>query len=465
MLLLAGCFVALAAVPCWESEGERWAPGWIAAGSTAFRPLGAGCLVVDCFGGVVTSTGGAPVWEAMLIAEDSQGNTTHAVTYLMNSSTPYYAKVFNAEATTKWTLAIQNLNHVRQISINVTITVMLSPTPIPVPPPEPVSYDEPTAKVALVYSSAAYAIPENVKQWDLNQSCRDVTQGFSLVNIFDGLNNSLYTPFGYVGLDYDRAWIVVAFKGTNGTKDTVADLIQIFSGATYYQTKCDINEHISGNTHAGFCPSYKVMQSLGLLSTVLQLMTSNPRFSVLVTGHSLGGALGTLFHADLISTLKATNPAWVQRVVSYSFGQPRVGGAGLAFNLPQMFRVVHADDCVPHLCPCCASGIQCLQAETCPYHVAQEVWYPRVVMAPENYTMCDPNDGEDPRCSNSQTVTLSVQNHLYYFGMKVGDYCYNPSAYKEYAAREQYTHDWLQSLTPSQKERRIHALRGGVNDM
>eukprot|EP01059_Diplonema_ambulator_P021459 TRINITY_DN3564_c0_g3_i1.p1 TRINITY_DN3564_c0_g3~~TRINITY_DN3564_c0_g3_i1.p1 ORF type:complete len:469 (+),score=97.56 TRINITY_DN3564_c0_g3_i1:43-1449(+) len=452
MLLLLSYYTL---AQCWDTGGIRWSPDPISAGYEASQSIGVGSLEVDCLGGVVTSAGGSPKWMAALVGVGKE-NVSYSITYLVNSSNPYHARVFNADPSTSWSLVFHNYNNVRQMIVNITYTIKVSKTPFPLPPPSPpLEYDDPTARVAVIYSAAAYAIPENIQQWALNASCMSVTRGFALQKIYDGQNESIFTPFGYVGLDYEREWIVVAFKGTNGTKDTVADLMQIFSGATLYQSNCVINQHISGNTHSGFCSYYQTLQNLGILNDVLQLMQQFQGFAVMTTGHSLGGAIATLFHVDLTTTLQATNPSWVYRVIAYSFGQPRVADAGLAFNLPQMFRVIHYDDEIPHLCPCCADGIYCQNAETCPYHVSREIWYQQEMIPNSNFTMCNTADGEDPLCSNSLSMPVSLNNHLYYFGIVVGSYCYNPTAYEAYLRKERETAAWLQSLSSEERKKRI----------
>ncbi|KAJ9456247.1 Lipase [Diplonema papillatum] len=459
-LLHALAFVVSEA--CWDTLPRKWTVDAIYAGYSATRYIGAGSLQINCLGGVINSAGGTPEWRVALVKVENGVLTQMEATSMINSANPYPAKIFNAPSSTTWNLTVFNLNNFRQIYVNLSMDIIESTDPLPVPAPQPVvDYDDETARVAVIYAAAAYAIPEDVLSWNVNESCRAVTKGFELDTLVDGLNYSIYTPFGYIGLDHDRQWIVVALKGTNSTSDTVTDLIQIFSGAFYYQQPCAINEHISGNTHAGFCASYAILQQHNITTRTLELMEKYPEYGVLATGHSLGGALATFFHTDLITVLQASiNPHWVNRVVGYTFGQPRIGDARLAPNLPKtLFRVVHADDCIPHLCPCCANGILCLQAATCPYHISQEIWYPKTFMNSSEFYTCSETDAEDPTCSNSQGITLGVQNHLYYMGVQVGSYCYNPKAFAAYREEEMRTLRWKQSMSEDERQRRIVSLR------
>ena len=142
-------------------------------------------------------------------------------------------------------------------------------------------------------------------------------------------------------------------------------------------------------------------------------------YPVLITGHSLGGALCSLFTLDLTTTLQATNPKWLKRLVSYTYGQPRVGDGRLSPDLPLLFRVTHSSDIIVHLVSCCSNGNSCLDAVTCPLHGSREVWYPNTNMTLNSYKICDLS-GEDPNCSNSRVPSLSINDHLYYFNVQVG---------------------------------------------
>jgi hypothetical protein len=96
-----------------------------------------------------------------------------------------------------------------------------------------------------------------------------------------------------------------------------------------------------GKVHAGFAGVLKLM-SCWLLARVPVAMP------VVLTGHSLGGALATLAAVYLQG-----HGCEIHEV--YTFGQPRVGDADFASafagtEIP-LIRMVHDDDPVPHLPP------------------------------------------------------------------------------------------------------------------
>lgn len=74
-------------------------------------------------------------------------------------------------------------------------------------------------------------------------------------------------------------------------------------------------------------------------------------WTLLFTGHSLGGALATLCSYELAHLELADAP--VERLVVYNFGSPRVGSGAFAAHfdasLPDAWRVVNAADLVPRV--------------------------------------------------------------------------------------------------------------------
>lgn len=95
--------------------------------------------------------------------------------------------------------------------------------------------------------------------------------------------------------------------------------------------------------HRGFVSAYfSVRESI---HTYIKTHTT-PR--IIVTGHSLGGALATLCAVDL----QYNFPKQIQ-IETYTFGAPRVGNAGFreSFNrrLPRSYRIIYGMDIVPAL--------------------------------------------------------------------------------------------------------------------
>lgn len=112
--------------------------------------------------------------------------------------------------------------------------------------------------------------------------------------------------------------------------------------------------------HSGFLGAYDSVRSavLGLVDATLAGEDTS-QWSVVLTGHSLGGALATLCAHDLAHRTWSAPP----RLVMYNYGSPRLGNKVFAaeFNraVPNAWRVVNNNDAVvtvPRLMGYCHVG-------------------------------------------------------------------------------------------------------------
>lgn len=100
--------------------------------------------------------------------------------------------------------------------------------------------------------------------------------------------------------------------------------------------------------HAGFQNTWNTMRS-SVVSAVQSALSQHSGSSLVVTGHSLGGALAAFAATNLAAAgLKPT---------VYTYGEPRVGNAAWASYLNGListsvyYRVTHANDGVPQIAP------------------------------------------------------------------------------------------------------------------
>ena len=175
-----------------------------------------------------------------------------------------------------------------------------------------------------------------------------------------------------------------------------------------------------GKSHSGFCQYYQKFASQNFTSDILSLKKQHATYDVVFAGHSLGAAAAMYAAYDVtISSKNAVQPK------IYGFGQPRVGNHEFASAVAsavgdRIYRVVHRSDIVAHLPTCCSFiGSECGTSDKCPYHVAGEYWYNNDMSNFDDFKTCD--GGEDASCSN--TFDLSVDDHMHYYGVEVGDYC------------------------------------------
>ncbi len=127
-------------------------------------------------------------------------------------------------------------------------------------------------------------------------------------------------------------FVTLAFRGTESSS-----IKDIKSDAKALTTKCDSG----GNIHSGFKAAFEEV-AMDIQSTLNQDSTANK--PLLITGHSLGGALAT------IAAKKLNHRAGI--AACYTFGSPRVGDEDWVSNIKTpIYRIVNAADCVTMMPP------------------------------------------------------------------------------------------------------------------
>ncbi|KAF9461464.1 alpha/beta-hydrolase, partial [Collybia nuda] len=203
--------------------------------------------------------------------------------------------------------------------------------------------------------------------------------------LVSAINESSSDTQGFIARDDGRKEIVLSFRGSTSAWDWLTNF-QIVETPF-------IVANISGPAgvmvHTGFLTAQAPLLRITIEDVQSQLV-GHPKYSVVTTGHSLGGALSTL--AGI--TLKQILPDVKVRI--YTYGQPRVGNAGLAkwvdtsFGHANLFRSVHTTDTVPHLPPTLF-----LPNYT---HHGIEYWSFKDPSSAANTKKCALT-GEDPKCS------------------------------------------------------------------
>ncbi|CAB3398656.1 unnamed protein product [Caenorhabditis bovis] len=177
-------------------------------------------------------------------------------------------------------------------------------------------------------------------------------------------------------------------------------------------------------------------------------------YDVVITGHSLGGALASLAAVRLV----ADGHRRSDQVKLFTYGEPRVGNLEFSrrFSLlvPYSFRIVHAIDLITRLPVCTraknANGPTSAGLHDGPcdgddprgsYHHGLEIWYPGDMKEGSSFTVCDGLPiNEDFQCSSGvkPTITNATEmlfNHLYYFDVDVSAFgfsnCNSTISYKE----------------------------------
>ncbi|KAG2495123.1 hypothetical protein HYH03_006733 [Edaphochlamys debaryana] len=165
----------------------------------------------------------------------------------------------------------------------------------------------------------------------------------------------------FVHLNHATCEVVVAFRGTqmdlkNHPKDALNDLRALLVspeeaifGAVPHAPQGPLQLLAKPHVHLGFQACYKsVFQDVR--RAVADVLSRDPegKWRVVLTGHSLGGALATLAAYDLANIYQN---AAQDRVVCYTFGAPRVCNGSFARSydqlVPNTWRFSNVNDVVP----------------------------------------------------------------------------------------------------------------------
>lgn len=137
---------------------------------------------------------------------------------------------------------------------------------------------------------------------------------------------------GFYAYDKDNKKLYISFRGTECKfKDIIFDLLfkklYIFKGV---------------KVHSGFLLTY-----LSIRQKLLSLIIDSDIEKIVVTGHSMGGALATLCAFDMKNKFENKS------VECFTFGSPRVGNRNFSKEYNKMniysFRVVNGSDVVENL--------------------------------------------------------------------------------------------------------------------
>ncbi|KAJ6838216.1 lipase-like [Iris pallida] len=267
-------------------------------------------------------------------------------------------------------------------------------------------YNHTLAKILVEYASAVYMSDLTALfTWTCSR-CDDMTTGFEMIELIVDVQNCLQA---FVGVAHDLNAVIIAFRGTqeHSIQNWIEDL---------FWKQLDLNYlgMPEAMVHHGFYSAYhNTTMRPGILSAVQRTKELYGDLRVMVTGHSMGGAMASFCALDL------TVNQGLRDVRLMTFGQPRVGNAVFAsyFNkhVSNAFRVTNGHDMVPHLPPYYSYFPQKTY-----HHFAREVWLHNAglgspVLVTEK--ICD-GTGEDPNCSRSVSGN-SILDHLTYYDVEL----------------------------------------------
>jgi len=170
----------------------------------------------------------------------------------------------------------------------------------------------------------------------------------------------LHRPVHYVAVDKAMQAVVVSLRGSMNMSDLLTDLnckpdTFIYLGKSYH-------------CHQGMLRSARELD-IEIRPLVLALLEANPRYKVVIVGHSLGAGVGALlaaiWHSEQNSELSQTT--------CYAFGTPCTCDLNLSQHLqPIVKTVVVGDDVVPRLSLASMHGLRKRVVTTFDYAADEE---------------------------------------------------------------------------------------------
>ncbi|KAF2539220.1 hypothetical protein F2Q68_00022424 [Brassica cretica] len=266
-------------------------------------------------------------------------------------------------------------------------------------------YNHTLTMTLVEYASAVYMSDlSELFNWTCKR-CNGFTKGFEVIEIIFDVEHCLQA---YVGVAKDLNAIIIAFRGTqeHSIQNWVSDLF-------WKQLDLNYPDMSDAMVHHGFYSAYhNTTVRPAVLGAVQRAKKSyGPNINIMVTGHSMGGAMATFCGLDLVVNGGEEN------VQVMTFGQPRVGNAAFAsyysLLVPKTFRITHDHDIVPHLPPYYNHFPQKTY-----HHFPTEVWLRDVSSLNHSVEKVCDNTGEDPTCSRSVKGN-SISDHLRYFGVEL----------------------------------------------
>lgn len=135
-------------------------------------------------------------------------------------------------------------------------------------------------------------------------------------------------------------WVSIGFRGTEPTswQNIKTDFAASLTKTEYLCDSCEV--------HKGFLVLDKAMMAK-VDSALLEVLEKKKDAKIIITGHSLGGAVATVYVAHMVQRWKKT---YLGRIKLVTFGSPRVGNMPFKLHIDLMcgpdniYRVIYGSD-------------------------------------------------------------------------------------------------------------------------
>nr|XP_029124053.1 uncharacterized protein LOC105057718 isoform X3 [Elaeis guineensis] len=153
-------------------------------------------------------------------------------------------------------------------------------------------YNHTLAKILVEYASAVYMSDLTALFTWTCARCNDMTTGFEMIELIVDIQNCLQA---FVGVAHDLNSIIIAFRGTqeNSIQNWIQDLF-------WKQLDLNYPDTPDAMVHHGFYSAYhNTTIRPGIISAVQRTRELYGDILIMVTGHSMGGAMASFCALDL----------------------------------------------------------------------------------------------------------------------------------------------------------------------
>merc|ERR1712228_649436 len=275
-------------------------------------------------------------------------------------------------------------------------------------------YDHSLGNEAIYYALGAFCEKSSIETWtsgiklDAYYNLPSSVKQFEIFEVIETESNVLHA---FIGFDTSKSRIVLSFRGSDNFENWMSNIN--FALSPYPNGQSVSNAKV----HPGFYQAFKDLESAGLAGAIFDAFAERPSYDeILVTGHSLGGALAGIAALELKQS-SIYNSLSNKHVNVITFGSPRWCNHPLAnlYNdvIDTNWRIVNRYDIVSTLPP----GSMHYR------HVGTQIWYNYERwwwdMNPIEYKVCD-GSGEDSNCFGAKfwwDRIAQVHHHLEYFDL------------------------------------------------
>ncbi|KAL8718610.1 MAG: hypothetical protein Q9225_004273 [Loekoesia sp. 1 TL-2023] len=201
-----------------------------------------------------------------------------------------------------------------------------------------------TFKLVSQYAAAAYC-PDNNDSLDTILTCPThncpLVEAAGATTLSEFEDTPKFDDTGYIAIDDTNKLVVLAIRGSVSKQNWHANWDMI---------RTRINFCHDCHVHRGFKNSWEEVKD-AVMSNMKKAVELHPDYRIVVTGHSLGGAIATLAAGEL----RRIDDHFKGTTELYTFGSPRLANKEAAVWLSEQsrlsWRITNEDDLVPRLPP------------------------------------------------------------------------------------------------------------------